>query len=173
MSKLYIDTQINQLANASAYGIMVDESTRGEIKNFIMCYQFWNQSCQAPTAVMTHLQNILRCNADTISVTVVKYIERDGLDIAKCILWVTDNTAYMSGEKKYLEGDKNNEITNDFGLHLKIHANMSELMKESKLRLASSKISKENLTDGLNEIRKQRNKAKRHPLQEAQPQLFG
>lgn len=56
MSKIYIDTQINQLANASAYGIMVDESTRGEIKNFIMCYQFWNQSCQAPAAIMTHLQ---------------------------------------------------------------------------------------------------------------------
>ncbi|CAG8852625.1 33811_t:CDS:1, partial [Gigaspora margarita] len=50
---------------------------------------------------------------------------------------------------------------------------MSELMKESKLRLSPNKISKENLTDGLNEIRKQRNKAKKYPLQEAQPQIFG
>lgn len=58
-------------------------------------------------------------------------------------------------------------------LDLKTHANMSELMKESKLRLASNKIPKENLTDGLNEIRKQRNKTKKQPLQEAQPQLFG
>ncbi|CAG8558430.1 12503_t:CDS:1, partial [Ambispora leptoticha] len=58
-------------------------------------------------------------------------------------------------------------------LDLKTHANMSELMKESKLRLSSNKISKENLTDELNEIRKLRNQAKQYPLQDAQPQLFG
>ncbi|RIB05986.1 hypothetical protein C2G38_2218178 [Gigaspora rosea] len=98
--KLHISVQINQLANASAYRIMVNKSTRGETKNFIMCYQYWNQNCQAPVVVMVHLQSILRCNADTISDTVIKCIKSDGLDIKKCILWVTDNTAYMSGGKK-------------------------------------------------------------------------
>ncbi|CAI2198019.1 1721_t:CDS:2, partial [Funneliformis geosporum] len=94
-----------------------------------------------------------------------------------------------------LEGDKNNGMTNDFGLSellclngsfleefqqiqglfnkpdLKIHANISLLMKQSKLRLSSSKISKENLTSQLKEIRKQRNESRKTPLQEALFQL--
>jgi len=45
-------------------------------------------------------------------------------------------------------------------------------MKESKLRLSSDKISKENLDKKLKEVRKQRNKSRRS-LQEIQPQLFG
>ena len=49
---------------------------------------------------MAHLEDIPNCNADTVSDTVIKYICQDGLDSAKCALWVTDNTSYMSGEKK-------------------------------------------------------------------------
>ncbi|CAG8798650.1 45190_t:CDS:1, partial [Gigaspora margarita] len=35
--------QILQLKNAPAFGIMVDESTQGQVKNLIVCYQFWNK----------------------------------------------------------------------------------------------------------------------------------
>ena len=48
---------------------------------------------------------------------------------------------------------------------------MTFQMKQSKLRLSSDKISKENL-DKLKEVQKQRNKPRRS-LQEIQPQLFG
>ncbi|CAG8593868.1 6296_t:CDS:2 [Funneliformis caledonium] len=41
-------------------------------------------------------------------------------------------------------------------LDLKTHANMSLSLKQSKLRLASSKVGKENLTAGLEEFRAQR-----------------
>jgi hypothetical protein len=99
VSKLHVNAQICQVANAPVFGIMVDESTRGEIKNFIMCYQFWNQKTQMPTVVMTQLQNIKKCNAETVCDTVIENIKQDGLDITKCTLWTTDNTAYMSGSK--------------------------------------------------------------------------
>ena len=50
---------------------------------------------------------------------------------------------------------------------------MTLSMKQSKLRLSSDKISKENLDNKLKEMRKQRNEARR-TLQEIQPQqLFG
>ncbi|CAG8568781.1 453_t:CDS:2 [Rhizophagus irregularis] len=52
-------------------------------------------------------------------------------------------------------------------LDLKTHPNMSPSVKQSKLRLSSDKITKENLTDGLKEMRKQRTK-QRTPLQEVQ-----
>ena len=58
-------------------------------------------------------------------------------------------------------------------LDLKTHASMTLSMKQSKLRLSSDKISKENLDNKLKEMRKQRNEARR-TLQEIQPQqLFG
>ena len=100
ISKLHVDTQIYQAITASSFGILVDESTRGETKNFVLCYQYWNHKDQAPVVTVAHLEDIPNCNADTVSDTVIKYIQQDGLDFAKCALWVTDNTAYMSGEKK-------------------------------------------------------------------------
>jgi hypothetical protein len=51
-------------------------------------------------------------------------------------------------------------------LDLKTHPNMSISVKQSKLRLSSEKIAKENLTVGLKEMRKQRTKPKITPLQE-------
>ncbi|CAG8531686.1 2437_t:CDS:2 [Rhizophagus irregularis] len=79
---------------------MVDESTRGQTKNFVLCYQFWNEKDQSPVAILAQLQHIPKCNADTVSETVIKNIQECGLEFKKCVLWVTDNTAYMSGEKK-------------------------------------------------------------------------
>ncbi|CAI2190562.1 12734_t:CDS:2 [Funneliformis geosporum] len=70
---------------------MVDESTCEEIKNFILCYQ-------------------------TVSNSVAQSIQKDGLDTTKCILWVTDNTAYMASNKKetieILSNDEFRELFN-------------------------------------------------------------
>ncbi|GET66310.1 hypothetical protein GLOIN_2v1761399 [Rhizophagus irregularis DAOM 181602=DAOM 197198] len=99
VSELHVNAQICQVANASVFGIMVDESTRGETKNFVMCYQFWDQKNQTPAVVITRLQDIQKCNAETVCDTVIENIKQDGLDLTKCALWTTDNTAYMSGDK--------------------------------------------------------------------------
>ena len=55
-------------------------------------------------------------------------------------------------------------------LDLKTHPNMSLTVKQSKLRLSSSKISKENLSKGLKELKVNRTKI---PLQEIHPSQFG
>ncbi|CAI2190384.1 11328_t:CDS:1 [Funneliformis geosporum] len=83
-----------------SFGILVDESTRSKAKYFVLCYQFWNQKNQISVITVAHLEDIPRCNANTIFNTVTKYIQQDGFSFNKCALWVTDNTAYMSGEKK-------------------------------------------------------------------------
>jgi hypothetical protein len=49
---------------------------------------------------MASLKDIPRCNSETVSNIVIQSIQEDGLDITKCILWVTDNTAYMASNKK-------------------------------------------------------------------------
>lgn len=89
-----------QIANALVFGIMVDESTCGEIKNFVFCYQVWSKKEQVPIVIMASLKDIPRCNSETVSNSVIQTIQENGLDIAKCVLWVTDNTAYMASNKK-------------------------------------------------------------------------
>ncbi|RIA95223.1 hypothetical protein C1645_816952 [Glomus cerebriforme] len=58
-------------------------------------------------------------------------------------------------------------------LDLKTHPNMLLSVKQSKLRLSSNKIAKEDYTDGLKEIRAKRNVTKKIPLQEIQLQQYG
>ncbi|RIB30907.1 hypothetical protein C2G38_2151499 [Gigaspora rosea] len=83
ISNFCITTQISQIKQASVFGIMVDESTRGETKNLVICYQAWNEQNQSPIALMTHLKNILRCNSETVSNVVIESIQNEGLDAMK------------------------------------------------------------------------------------------
>ncbi|RGB32966.1 hypothetical protein C1646_762283 [Rhizophagus diaphanus] len=71
VSHIHVSSQISQIAMAPAFSIMIDESTY-----------------------------IPKCNADTVATTVINTINKDGLDIKKCSLWITDNIAYLSGDKK-------------------------------------------------------------------------
>lgn len=79
---------------------MVDESTRGQLKNLILCYQYWDEKNQLPNVIVAQLQNVIKCNANTVSDVIINHIQEYGLDIKKCIVWTTDNTSYMSSDKK-------------------------------------------------------------------------
>ncbi len=123
ISELHFNEQIHQVANAPVFGIMVDESTRGQVKNFVLCYQFWDGKKQLPVAILSQLQDIPKCNAEIVSDTVIKNIQECGLDFKKCLLWVTDNTAYMSGDKKgavvlYNKKTSSNSLRVGCGLHI-------------------------------------------------------
>ncbi|CAG8641684.1 14153_t:CDS:2, partial [Funneliformis caledonium] len=72
--------------NALSFGVLVDESTRGEAKYFVLCYQFWNQKDQVPVITVAHFEDISSCNANTVSNTVTKFIQQDGLSFDKCAL---------------------------------------------------------------------------------------
>ncbi|RIB18709.1 hypothetical protein C2G38_2309564 [Gigaspora rosea] len=53
---------ISQARRTANYEIMLDESTRGETKQFIICLIFWDLDKEMPIAQVTHLKNIMRCN---------------------------------------------------------------------------------------------------------------
>ncbi|CAG8733283.1 35585_t:CDS:1, partial [Gigaspora margarita] len=71
-----------------------------QVKNLIICYQFWNEKEHLPNVIVAQLQNIMKYNADTISNTVIKHIQEYNIDIKKCMVWPTNNTSYMSSKKK-------------------------------------------------------------------------
>ncbi|CAG8503312.1 2581_t:CDS:2 [Gigaspora margarita] len=85
--------KFSQIKQAPDFGIMVDKSIRGETKNL-------NEQNQSPIVLMKYLKNILRCNSETISNVVIESIQNEDLDAMKCIVWTTDNMAYMSFNKK-------------------------------------------------------------------------
>ena len=69
------------------------------------------------------MQNIPKCNAETISDAVIKSIQEYGLEFKKCSLWVTDNTAYLLGDKKgavVLYNEKTNSNSLRIGCRLHI-----------------------------------------------------
>ncbi|CAG8757121.1 546_t:CDS:1 [Racocetra persica] len=80
------------------YGIMADESTRGEKKILIICFSYWDANKLKPTITIVKVTDITRCNAETVSTTVFEMCKEKGIDPQKYHYWVTDNTAYMSSE---------------------------------------------------------------------------
>ncbi|CAG8734627.1 5308_t:CDS:2, partial [Funneliformis mosseae] len=64
---------------------------------------------QMLAVVIAQLQNIPKCNAEFVCDTVIKNIKQDNLDFTRCILWITDNTAYISE----IKGDPISQLYQD------------------------------------------------------------
>ncbi|CAG8795367.1 15167_t:CDS:2, partial [Gigaspora margarita] len=76
ISELQFNKQIYQVMNALAFGIMLSN------------------------VIVAQLQNVIKCNANTVSDVIINHIQEYELDIKKCIIWTMDNTSYMSSDKK-------------------------------------------------------------------------
>ncbi|CAG8772554.1 13129_t:CDS:1, partial [Ambispora leptoticha] len=69
LSESYV-RNIFQQANQSNYftfGIMTNESGRGEKKILVECFMFWNSEKNMPNTVLLETKDLIRCNSDTIS----------------------------------------------------------------------------------------------------------
>ncbi|CAG8729947.1 6049_t:CDS:2 [Gigaspora margarita] len=69
VSELFYNKQIYQAADVPVFGVM-----------------FWNKSEQAPVVIVSELKNILRCNAKTVSDSVIENIKMNRLEINKYAL---------------------------------------------------------------------------------------
>lgn len=83
----------------SAYGIMADESTRGDQKIFIICFMFWNYIANSPNIVLLELEDLKECNGQSVAHSVTNACKKYNIDPQLCLTWMTDNTAYMSGKQ--------------------------------------------------------------------------
>ncbi|RIB08768.1 hypothetical protein C2G38_2251808 [Gigaspora rosea] len=142
VSESQFKEQIYQIRNALTFGIMIDESTQGQIKNLILCYQYWNENDQLPSVIVAQLQHVIKCNANTTSDVVIKHIQEYNLDIKKCTILTTDNTSYMSGDKKgavalFNKKTNENSLRIGCGLHI-IQINMNHFEQKAFGALANS-----------------------------------
>ncbi|RIB13682.1 hypothetical protein C2G38_2324984, partial [Gigaspora rosea] len=120
VSELAISNLAKNTQQTSVFGISADESTRGQDKNLIICFMYWDKEQNYPIASMVSLQIIKRCNADTIAKSVIDICHRYQLNTQKCATWLTDNTAYMSNGAivKLNKLANSNSIRIGCGLHI-------------------------------------------------------
>ncbi|CAJ0877811.1 16443_t:CDS:10, partial [Entrophospora sp. SA101] len=98
VANLEVHSTITQLSEVNSYGIMVDESTHGENKYLVIVFAFWSYVENFPLAKVIELKVISKCDSVTIATNVLNLIEEKKLDPKACSVWITDNTAYMSGK---------------------------------------------------------------------------
>ncbi|CAJ0863632.1 17249_t:CDS:2, partial [Entrophospora sp. SA101] len=82
-----------------SYGIIADESTRGEKKIFLVCLSYWSHHTNEPLLSIIRMVDIERCSAIVVCNTIIESCQSYNLCINKCLYWLTDNTGYMPGEK--------------------------------------------------------------------------
>lgn len=100
VAQISVQQNLPQLSNQfGSYGIMADESTRGEKKIFLVCVAYWDERKKEPMLTILSMKDLDRCSASTVLSSVGETINMYSLDPAKCQYWLTDNTAYMSGSK--------------------------------------------------------------------------
>ena len=101
IAELKVIENIPNLASSqfASYGIMADESTRGEKKIFLTCISYWDEKKQQPMLTILSMKDLNNCSASTISSSVGETINKYLLNPNKCQYWLTDNTSYMSGSK--------------------------------------------------------------------------
>src|ERR1043165_6160184 len=100
MAQISVQENLPQLTSQfSSYGIMADESTRGEKKIFLVCVSYWDEKKKQPMLTILDMKDLDCCSASIVSSNVGETINTYSLDSTKCQYWLTDNTAYMSGSK--------------------------------------------------------------------------
>ncbi|CAG8830121.1 9085_t:CDS:1, partial [Racocetra persica] len=66
VAEISIQDNIPQFLNRfSSYGILADESTRGEKKIFLVCIAYWNENKQEPMLTILNMKDLDRCSAST------------------------------------------------------------------------------------------------------------
>ncbi|CAG8741236.1 35001_t:CDS:2 [Gigaspora margarita] len=114
VAKIYLNQQSNIIESFkfSVYGIMADESKRGDCKIFI-CFTYWNSNANLPQATLLEMKDLSNCSGSTVANIVAETCITYKINPQKCYTWTTDNTAYMSGSKSGAITLFNNKILSD------------------------------------------------------------
>jgi hypothetical protein len=89
----------NSTSTFASYGILADESTRGDKKIFLVCAAHWNTIKDEPILTILCMKDLDCCTSTNVSTTVLETIRSFNLNTSHCLYWLTDNTSYMSGSK--------------------------------------------------------------------------
>ncbi|PKK61653.1 hypothetical protein RhiirC2_816295 [Rhizophagus irregularis] len=98
------EMHVNEIFNQSntfkfySFGIMADESTRGQQKIFVLCIIFWNNRTNTPDFRLLEMKNLDRCTGNSVAQAIYSTFEHFKIKFHQCLTFVSDNTNYMSGK---------------------------------------------------------------------------
>ncbi|CAG8773428.1 18293_t:CDS:2, partial [Dentiscutata erythropus] len=64
-----------------SYGVMADESTRGDKKVFLVCFLHWSEQYNKPMATLAKMVDLNRCNGAIVAKTVKETLRLDREDL--------------------------------------------------------------------------------------------
>ncbi|CAG8648164.1 8791_t:CDS:2 [Funneliformis mosseae] len=97
ISEMHVNEIFDQ-GNSSefhAFGIMADESTRGQKNFFIICLIFCNYKNNAPDFQLIEMKNLDNCTGKSVAQAIYNTFE---INSHQCLTFVSDNTNYMSNK---------------------------------------------------------------------------
>src|SRR2546423_1177195 len=77
ISEMHVNEIFNQSDNSKFYtfGIMADESTRGQQKIFVLCMIFWNCKTNAPDFRLLEMKNLDYCTGKSVAQAIYSTFE--------------------------------------------------------------------------------------------------
>ncbi|CAG8702394.1 10216_t:CDS:2, partial [Gigaspora rosea] len=100
ISEIHINQILNK-NNCSTFftlGIVVDESTRGQQKIFVLCIIFWNSKTNLPDFQLLEMKDLASCTGKSVAQAIYDTFSHFKINFHQCFVCVSDNTNYMSGK---------------------------------------------------------------------------
>ncbi|RIB28832.1 hypothetical protein C2G38_1349514 [Gigaspora rosea] len=100
ISEIHVNKIFNQdiFSEYFTFGIMLDESTRGQQKIFMLCVISWDSKSNKPSFQVLEMKDLVACTGKSIAQTLQDTFNHFKLNPQQCFVCVTDNTNYMSGK---------------------------------------------------------------------------
>jgi hypothetical protein len=100
ISEIHVNQIFNQdiLSEFFTFGIMLDESTRGQHKIFVLCIIFWNSRINKPDFQVLEMKDLATCTGKSVAQAIYDIFDHFKIDSQQCFVCITDNTNYMSGK---------------------------------------------------------------------------
>jgi hypothetical protein len=88
----------NTFSEYFTFGIMLDESTRGQHKIFVLCVIFWNSKNNKPDFQVLEMKDLATCTGKSVAQAICDIFNHFKINSQQCFVCVSDNTNYMSGK---------------------------------------------------------------------------
>ncbi|CAB4404966.1 unnamed protein product [Rhizophagus irregularis] len=100
ISEIHVNQIFNQnnLLEFFTFGIMLDESTRGQHKIFVLCVIFWNSKNNKPDFQVLEVKDLATCTGKSVAQAIYDVFNHFRINPQQCFVCVSDNTNYMSGK---------------------------------------------------------------------------
>ncbi|CAG8803831.1 5649_t:CDS:1, partial [Racocetra persica] len=68
------ESAIQKAVECSQYGILVDKSTYGKNKYFVICIMFWDHKKNILSVIVTNLEDLYKCTGQSVADSILKTI---------------------------------------------------------------------------------------------------